>query len=121
MSRVMHFELPADEPERAIRFYESVFGWRIEKWEGPEDYWLVMTGAEGEPGINGGIMRRGPFTGTVNTVGVASVDEAVELVLKGGGTVVAPKMAVPGVGWMAYCTDTEGNLFGMMQNDPSAA
>jgi predicted enzyme related to lactoylglutathione lyase len=120
MPRVVHFEIPADEPERAAKFYETVFGWKIKKWEGPVEYWLVTTGEAPEPGIDGGIMRRGEQNTTVNTVSVASVDVFVEKITAAGGKVAAPKMAVPGVGWFAYCSDTEGNVFGIMQDDPSA-
>ncbi len=75
MPRPVHFELPAADPERAARFYTDVFGWTIEKWEGPVEYWLVTTGEEDEPGINGGIMRpQGPEATTVNTVGVDDLD-----------------------------------------------
>jgi predicted enzyme related to lactoylglutathione lyase len=119
MLRVIHFELPADEPERAVAFYREVFGWQINKWEGPMDYWLVMTG-EGAPGIDGGIMRRENVTNTVNTIGVPSVDEFSQKIVAAGGKVVVPKMAIPGVGYHAYCADTEGNLFGIMQDDPAA-
>jgi len=64
MSRVVHFEIPADNPERSIKFFESVFGWKIEKWDGPIEYWVVMTGDEEEPGIDGGLARReNPETG----------------------------------------------------------
>ncbi len=56
MPRVIWFEIPAYNRERAAKFYEDVFGWKVEKWEGPFDYWLVTTGEEGEPGINGAIM-----------------------------------------------------------------
>ena len=127
MPRVVHFEIPATDPERAVQFYRDVFGWEISKWEGPEDYWLVTTGPEGEMGINGGIMRRTQEvdgespTAYVCTVGVESLDEYVMKVEANGGSVVVPKMAVPGVGWLAYCRDTEGNQFGMMQPDESAA
>lgn len=55
MSRVIHFDLSADDPERAARFYKSVFGWKVEKWQGPSDYWLMTTGDETEPGITGGV------------------------------------------------------------------
>ncbi|HPT75026.1 MAG TPA: VOC family protein, partial [Methanomassiliicoccaceae archaeon] len=55
MPRVIHFEIPAEDPERAVEFYKKVFGWKIDKWEGPIDYWLVMTGENDEPGINGAI------------------------------------------------------------------
>ena len=121
MSRVVHFEIPADDPARAVKFYEAAFGWKIQKWDGPEDYWLAMTGEEGQPGINGAITGRGePTTVVVNTMDVASVDDAIARVIANGGTVLMPKMPVPGVGYLAYFRDTEGNAFGMMQNDPSA-
>jgi uncharacterized protein len=121
MSRVVHFELPADNPERAVDFYRTVFGWQIQKWEGPQDYWLISTGADTKPGINGGLLRR-PHPGAVtcNTIDVASVDEAVANVTKHGGKNVVPKMPVPGIGYLAYCTDTEGNVFGLMQRDQNA-
>ncbi|MGA2884024.1 MAG: VOC family protein [Halobacteriota archaeon] len=57
--RMMWFELPADDPKRAIAFYEKVFGWTIVKWEGPFDYWQIITGPDDEPGINGAILSRG--------------------------------------------------------------
>ncbi len=120
MARVVHFEIPADNPERAVEFYTKAFGWQIQKWGGPMDYWLVSTGT-GEPGINGGIMKRmHPGGSTVNTIGVELLEQSVAAVEAGGGKVVAPKMAVPGIGWLAYCVDPEGNQFGIMQNDPSA-
>jgi predicted enzyme related to lactoylglutathione lyase len=119
MSRVVHFEIPADDPERAIKFYEDAFGWKFEKWEGLMEYWLVMTGPEDEPGIDGGLARReDPETRVENTIDVASVDEAIAKVETVGGKVIRPKSAVPGVGWLAYCEDTEGNRFGIMQSDP---
>ncbi|MCL5957712.1 MAG: VOC family protein [Chloroflexi bacterium] len=120
MPRVVHFEIPVDDPERAIRFYEKALGWQISKWEGPIEYWMVKTGEEAEPGIDGGIMRRMGNTVTQNTVDVPSVDEFTQKVVEAGGSVVAPKMVIPGVGYMAYYTDTEGNVFGAMQEDPSA-
>jgi hypothetical protein len=120
MPRVIHFEIPADEPDRAARFYSHVFGWKFDQWPGPQDYWLITTG-KGQPGIDGGMLRRPhPGAGTVNTVDVTSVDETVAQVQAAGGNVVLPKMAVPGVGYLAYCQDTEGNTFGAMQPDPSA-
>jgi uncharacterized protein len=121
MPRVIHFELTADDPERAVTFYQDVFGWQINKWDGPQDYWLITTGEAGTPGIDGAIMRREHNTSVINTVDVASVDEAIAKVTASGGTVVAPKMAIPGIGHFAYCKDTEGNMFGVMQSDPSAA
>lgn len=121
MPRVTHFELNADDPERAVKFYSNVFGWKIEKWAGPMDYWLITTGPDSEPGINGAIMKRpDPKSTTVNTVGVTSVDEYIATIVKNGGRVIMPKTPVPGVGYFAYCLDTEGNPFGIMEEDKSA-
>jgi predicted enzyme related to lactoylglutathione lyase len=120
LPRVIHFEFPADQPERAERFYSDVFGWKFAKWDGPTEYWMIDTGKEG-PGINGGMMRRRPGAATTNTIGVDSVDETVRTVVANGGGIALPKMAIPGVGWLAYCTDPEGNVFGIMQSDPAAA
>jgi predicted enzyme related to lactoylglutathione lyase len=121
MPRPVHFELPADDPERSVRFYEQVFGWKIQKWDGPMEYWLVTTGETGEIGIDGGIYRRDPnFEGQCNTIGVEDLDASVAAVEAGGGKLLRPKSPVPGMGWLAYCLDTEGNPFGMMQMDPSA-
>ncbi|MFL5588805.1 MAG: VOC family protein [Ktedonobacteraceae bacterium] len=127
MPRVVHFEIHADDPQRAVTFYQDIFGWQINKWGGPEDYWLVITGPDNEPGINGAILRRhGPVNGDaviayVCTIDVPSVDDVTAKITAHGGTIALPKMAVPQVGWLAYGKDTEGNIFGVMQSDPSAA
>lgn len=121
MPRPVHFEIPAENPQRAIDFYTKVFGWKFSKWDGPMDYWIITTGQQPEPGIDGGLMpRRDPNQPCVNTIGVTNLDETVATVLANGGVIALPKMPVPGVGWLAYCKDTEGHIFGMMQNDPSA-
>jgi len=121
MSRVIHFEIPAAEPDRAAAFYGKAFGWKFDKWPGPMEYWMVVTGKEGEPGINGGMMKKpGGITSTTNTIGVDSVDDAVAAVLKAGGKNIMPKTPIPTVGYFAYCEDTEGNVFGVMQADPNA-
>jgi predicted enzyme related to lactoylglutathione lyase len=120
MPRVVHFEVSADDPERALTFYRDVFGWEFHKWEGPEPYWLVKTGPAGTVGIDGGMfIRKGPV-GHVNTIDVPSIDDFISKIEAGGGTIVLPKHAVPGVGWHAYAKDTEGSIFGIMQSDPSA-
>ena len=122
MPRPIHFEIPAENPERAMNFYATVFGWKFNKWAGPVDYWLISTGDPKEPGIDGGLMpRRDPAQPCVNTVGVANLDETLKTAESAGGMCVVPKMPVPGVGWLAYCKDTEGHIFGMMQPDPQAA
>jgi hypothetical protein len=121
MPRPIHFEIPAEDSERAIQFYQTLFGWKFHRWEGPMPYWLITTG-EGEPGINGGLVpRHHPDQPCANTIGVADLDASLALAEKSGGKCVLSKMPVPGVGWLAYCKDTEGHIFGMMQNDPSAA
>ncbi len=120
MHRVVHFELPADDPERAAAFYRAVFGWDIHKWDGPQDYWLVQTGEE-QPGIDGGILRRmDPRQGTVNTVSVDDLDAMVTTATKAGAKVVMPRMAIPGIGYLSYLSDTEGNTFGMLEPDEGA-
>ena len=122
MPRVVHFEIPADEPERASKFYKDVFNWDIQKWDGPEDYWLVGTGDRSQLGIDGGILkRRHPEQPPANTIDVSSVDDFAQKITESGGQIVVPKMPVPGIGWLAYCKDTEGNIFGIMQEDRSAA
>ena len=123
MPRVVHFEINADDVERAIQFYSSVFGWEIKKWEGPMEYWMVMTGAMDEPGgINGGITPRvNPSATTVNTVDVPSYDEYATKIIEKGGKEVMPKTAIPSMGYFGYFQDTEGNMFGIMEMDESAA
>jgi len=120
MPRVVHFEIPAEKPERAVEFYKRVFDWKIEKWQGPIDYWLVTTGEDPKPGINGAIHKKNTFKTTVNTVEVPSVAEFLKRITEAGGKVVMPKGTVPGRGYVAYAEDTEGNAFGIFQNDPSA-
>ena len=114
-SRVTHFEIPSDDPERTSKFYTEMFGWKVQKWEGPQEYWLVQTG-EGQPGIDGGIMRRNqPFDRVVNTVAVDDVDACTKRVVDLGGSLVGEKLTIPDVGFLQYAKDLDGNIFGMMQ------
>jgi predicted enzyme related to lactoylglutathione lyase len=118
MPRPVHFEIPSDNPERAMAFYSAVFGWTYQKFAGPMDYWLITTGPNEEPGINGGILpRRDPAQPCVNTVGVANLDETQATIEAQGGSCCLPKMPVPGVGWLAYFRDPDGHIFGAMQPD----
>ncbi len=127
MPRPVHFEIHAEDQDRAQRSYEAMFGWTFTAW-GESGYRLIDTGSDG-PGINGGLIRRhGPSPGDgeplaswVCTVEVADVDAYVARAESGGGTLALPKMAIPGVGWLAYVRDTEGNILGMMQADEAAA
>jgi uncharacterized protein len=121
MSRVVHFEIPADNPARAEKFYKEVFDWKFQKYARPQDYWLINTGPNEKPGINGGLLPRPhPNAPVVNTIDVENLDKSLESVARHGGKTVVPKMVIPGVGHLAYCQDTEGNTFGMMQMDTSA-
>lgn len=121
MSRVTHFEINTADPARAADFYGRVFGWEITKWEGPEEYWLVTTGKEGDIGINGGIMRsQDGQPRTVNTIQVETIDNVIAKITTSGGQIAMPKMAIPGIGWQAYCIDPQGCLFGVHQADPKA-
>jgi hypothetical protein len=121
MPRVVHFEIRANKPEKVVTFYENVFGWKVTKWAGPQDYWLVETGEDEEPGINGGISRPNEvLSGTVNTIGVSDIDAYIEKVKQNGGEVVVEKHAIPGVGYNAYCKDVEGIIFGIHEEDLTA-
>jgi uncharacterized protein len=128
MSRPVHFEVHAADPAKMQSFYQGLFGWTFEKWNGPMEYWIIRTGPKEEPGIDGGLVKRmgqPPIEGAavnayVCTMSVKSVDESFQKALDLGGTVAVPKMPIPGMGWLAYCKDPEGNIFGLMQNDPAA-
>jgi predicted enzyme related to lactoylglutathione lyase len=127
MSRPVHFEIHASDPERLTKFYAEVFGWKITHM--PQfDYWLIDSGSS-EPGINGGILRRrgaapapdAPVNAFVCSLGIESVDNSVERAVSAGATIALPKMAIPGVGYQAYIKDPDGNILGLHQPDKSAA
>lgn len=127
MPRVSHFTIPADVPDRAIRFYEQVFGWRFETgWEydtpqGREKYWHVFTGDAASTGIDGGLTRR-EYPGQPISVGieVPAVEACTSLVEQSGGKTLVHKVALPGVAWFAVCQDSEGNTFALFQPDANA-
>jgi len=122
MARPVHFDISVDDPDAAMDFYLKAFGWKFEKWEGPMEYWMVTTGDDGEPGINGGLGRASEDSlPDALTLSVESLDDMIKKVESAGGRIVAPKMAVQGVGWLAYFADPSGNVFGMMEADESAA
>jgi uncharacterized protein len=120
-----YFEIQADNPEAAIRFYAAVFGWKFAKETGaPIDYWRIETN-----GIRGGLLKRPakappPQSGTnayVCSMHVESFDKTAEAILKNGGQVALAKFAVPGVCWQGYFLDPESNTFGLFQVDRDAA
>ncbi len=128
MPTIVHFEIPANDIGRAKKFYNDLFGWKIEKWPGTEDnssqltspvtgqsieYWMVITTDDkGNKALGGGMMKRQmPEHQVTNYIGVESIDEYSSKVKELGGKVVAPKHAVPGMGYFALCIDTENNSF----------
>lgn len=129
MPRPIHFEIHAADLDRVQAFYTGLFGWTFTH-AGAVDYWMIETGAADQPGINGGLVRRmgpnpdpaepTPVIGYVCTHDVDDVDAYVAKALALGGVLALPKMAIPGVGWLAYVKDTESNILGLMQTDPAA-
>lgn len=125
-NRVTHFEIQADDINRAMDFYGKTFGWKINKYMDEDaetapgmDYWLVMTGPRDEPGIDGGMYVRmaGKKLYTYDcTIEVEDIDKAINEVKKNGGTIEGEKMEMEKVGWFARAKDTEGNIFGLMQS-----
>ena len=119
-NRIVHFEIPCDNPEKTMDFFKEVFGWTFQQF-GNEQYWSVVTGDGKSPGINGGVMKkRNPKQSVVNSIDVTNIDEYINKIEKAGGKIVVPKMPIPTVGWLAYFTDPDGNIHGVYQNDPSA-
>jgi uncharacterized protein len=123
MGRVIHFEIHADDVDRAERFYTEVFGWTVQRYGGPMDYRLLTTGPDDRAGINGAILRRQgrspapgqPVSAYTCTIAIDSIEETERAVPTAGGAQVLDRMEVPEVGQLAYFTDTEGNVFGALQ------
>jgi predicted enzyme related to lactoylglutathione lyase len=128
MSKVVHFEIHADDVARAKDFYARVFGWTYEDYGAfvGGEYWGITTGPEDDYGIHGGLLQRpvpvaaGGSNAYVCTIGVADFDATAQAILDAGGQVALPKMALTGMAWQGYFLDTEGNTFGVHQPDPEA-
>ena len=121
MAKIVHFEIPVDDAERASAFYREALGWQVSGF-GDQPYWLVTAGGDDEPGANGALIARGDVhESPVLIAGVADIDEAVQRVVSAGGRIVHGKAAIPGVGWSAYFTDLEGNTVGLFQPGAPAA
>lgn len=125
MPTIVHFEVPADDVERSRKFYSDLFGWKMEKWPGMEsgmEYWIInTTDNEGGKAVGGGMMKRqNPQQGITNFIDVTSVDEYSAKVQSLGGKIVAPKQAVPTMGYFAVCLDTENNTFGIWETNQNA-
>jgi len=120
-SRPTHFEIPVDDPDRAERFYASVFGWTFQRYPDAPQYYGMATTGDTEPGINGALFQRRSDSETTLTMSVDSIEEAAASIVEAGGKIVQDKTPIPSMGWFATCEDTEGNRFGLFTNDPNAA
>jgi uncharacterized protein len=127
MNRPVHFEIHASDPAKLSKFYADVFGWQVTHM--PQfDYYLINTGDNDGPGINGGFVKRmgpgaaagAPVNAFVCSLGVKSVDDAVAKATAAGAQVALAKMAIPGIGWQAYIRDPDENIVGLHQPDPNA-
>ena len=119
-SNIVWFEIPADNPERAKKFYSALFGWKIEKFPGMTDYWHIDTGGSDDTPDGGLMARKHPEQPITNYINVASVTKFMAKVEKLGGKVCVPKTAVPQMGYFAVCTDTENNTFALWERSQSA-
>jgi uncharacterized protein len=118
MGSVVHFEINADDPERAIKFYQDVFGWDIQKYDDVQmEYWLVSTGPKGKNGMDGAIMKRSmpAGAGVINTIAVDDIEDTIQKVVSAGGKKNSDIDTIPGIGQFCYCLDSEGNYFGVLQ------
>jgi uncharacterized protein len=119
-SNIVWFEIPADEPERAKKFYGALFGWKIKKFPGMMDYWHIDTGGSDDTPDGGLMARKHPQQPITNYVNVESVIKSAARVEKLGGKVCVPKTAVPQMGYFAICQDTENNTFAIWEMNDSA-
>jgi predicted enzyme related to lactoylglutathione lyase len=118
---IVHFEIPAKDTKKLIKFYSDLFGWKMEKVQWM-DYWLVETvpvNKQGQPirqGVNGGLYKKENVNMTpMNYINVESVDEYMEKIKALGGKIIVPKQEIPDMGWTAIAVDPEGNYFGLFQ------
>jgi predicted enzyme related to lactoylglutathione lyase len=121
-NNLKHFAVHADDVERAKTFYENALGWNFTAW-GPPGFYLIKTGPEADPGVQGALQGRRevvpgkPMFGFECTIGVDSIDDTIANVEAHGGKVVMPKFYIPTVGTLIFFEDTEGNVVGAMQYD----
>ncbi len=121
MPTIVHIDIPADDTARAKKFYGDLFGWKFETFQEMDYHLFTTTGLDGSPGVGGGIGKRmNPSTHITDFFGVPSVDAAMKKVKSLGGSVMGDKMPIPGMGWMGICVDTEGNMFGVFEEDKGA-
>lgn len=115
MAKVIHFEIPAEDPRQSVDFFSKVFGWKFNKW-GENDYYLTESGPKEEPGIEGAIMKwNRPDQPIVNTIQVDDIDETVKAIKENGGDILVSVQIIPGVGKHCYFKDPSGHIHGAME------
>jgi predicted enzyme related to lactoylglutathione lyase len=120
MPKIIHFDMASKDPEKTVAFYSKVFGWKFDNWDGPMEYWLITTGPQDTPGIDGGLSKGEPLSNYVNTILVESLDETINKIIANGGKITQPKGVIPRIGWFAVFQSPDGNAFGILQGDPNA-
>jgi predicted enzyme related to lactoylglutathione lyase len=121
MPRISYLDFSADDPDRAVTFYNKVFGWHINKWDGPREYWEIKTGESNELGIDGGLSKRDRIgQWTTPFINVSSVDQYTAKIEAGGGKIIQPKTAIPGIGYMSLFKDTESNTIGLFEENKNS-
>ncbi len=119
-NRITYFEIPSSDPEKNMKFFEEVFNWKFEQF-GNEEYWHANTGDDSVQGINGAVMKEiSTKQPVINTISVVDINEAIENIKSAGGRIVKSKRAIPLIGWLAFFTDPDENIFGIMQEDKNA-
>lgn len=124
MNTIGYFEIQSSSPEREIKFYQTVFGWKfIKETFVPIEYYRIETNS-----INGGLLQRPAKTpptefrtnAFVNSIQVENFDRTAELILQNGGQIALPKFAIPGRCWQGYFTDSDHNTFGIFEANSNA-
>jgi hypothetical protein len=121
MPTIVHFDVPAEDTERAKKFYFALFGWDFQAFPEMQYNLITTTNLDGTPGVGGGLGKRmEPSQRMMNYFGIPSIDAAMKMVQSLGGKLISEKMAVPGMGFLANCMDTEGNAFGLWEENAQA-
>jgi predicted enzyme related to lactoylglutathione lyase len=121
MPRISYLDFSADDPDRAVNFYSKVFGWQINKWDGPKEYWEIKTGEPNEPGIDGGLSKRERIGDwTTPFINVPSIDQYIDKIESNGGKIIQPKTSIPSIGYTLLVKDTESNTIGLFEENKEA-
>jgi len=118
MPRISYLDFSAEDPERAVNFYSKIFGWQINKWDGPMEFWEIKTGEPNELGIDGGLSKRDRIgQWTTPFINVSSVELYIAKIEAGGGRIIQPKAAIPGIGYTMLFKDTESNTIVLFEEN----